>query len=178
MGVLYTREGVELEPLITGGDQKRGLRAGTENVIGIAGMGKAAEIAVNHLTDIDRIKSMRDRLEQGIIKIIPDAVVNGHPGKRLPNTLNVIIPDMRGESLVIALDERGVAISSGSACTAGYPEPSHTLLAMGRSEEEAHCSLRFSIGNTNTMEEIEETLQILNEIVNEQEAIVRFVSCR
>ena len=178
VGVLYMREGVELEPLITGGHQERGLRAGTENVIGIAGMGKAAEIAVNHLTDIDRIKLMRDRLEQGIIEIIPDAVVNGHPGKRLPNTLNVIIPNMRGESMVIALDERGVAISSGSACTAGDPEPSHTLLAMGRSEEEAHCSLRFSIGNTNTTEEIEETLQILNEIVNEQEAIVRFVSCR
>lgn len=178
VGVLYTREGVELEPLITGGHQERGLRAGTENVIGIAGMGKAAEIAVNHLSDRDRIKSMRDRLEQGIIEIISDAIVNGHPEKRLPNTLNVTIPNMRGESLVIALDERGVAVSSGSACTAGEPEPSHTLLAMGRSEKEAHCSLRFSLGETNTTEEIEETLQILNEIVNEQEAIVRFVSCR
>jgi cysteine desulfurase len=83
VGVLYMREGVELEPLITGGHQERGLRAGTENIIGIAGMGKAAEIAVNHLTDVERIRSMRDRLEQGIIKIILDAVVNGHPEKGL-----------------------------------------------------------------------------------------------
>jgi len=124
------------------------------------------------------LKYMRDRLEEGISEIIPDAVVNGDPERRLPNTINVTIPGMRGESLVIALDERGVSISSGSACTAGHPEPSHVLLAMGRSEEEAHCSLRFSIGEKNTMEEIEETLQILNEIVNENETIVRFVSCR
>jgi cysteine sulfinate desulfinase/cysteine desulfurase-like protein len=127
---------------------------------------------------MDRIKSMRDYLESGIKKIMSEAKTNGHSEFRLPNTLNVTFPKMRGESMVIALDEYGIAVSSGSACRAGQPEPSHALLAMGLSEEDAHCAVRFSLGHFNTIKEIEETLNAMEHIINEQVAIVRFVSCR
>ena len=104
--------------------------------------------------------------------------MNGHPENRLPNTLNVTLPGIRGESLLLALDARGVFLSSGSACKSGSPEPSHVLLAMGLSEEEAHCSLRFSLGIENTDEHIEKTLQLLAEVINTSISNVRFVSCR
>ncbi|UCG71243.1 MAG: IscS subfamily cysteine desulfurase [Thermoplasmata archaeon] len=178
VGALYLKKGIELEPLITGGHQERGLRAGTENVLGILGFGRAAELGMDGLSDMERVKTMRDRLESGITKIMPKVKINGHAEFRLPNTLNVTFPKMRGESIVIALDEYGIAVSSGSACRAGEPEPSHTLLAMGLSEEDAHCAVRFSLGHINTMEEIEKTLDALKHIIIEQEAVVRFVSCR
>jgi cysteine desulfurase NifS len=178
VGALYLKKGIELEPLITGGHQERGLRAGTENVLGIVGFGRACELAMDGLSDMDRVKSMRDYLENGIKKIMSEAKTNGHSEFRLPNTLNVTFPKMRGESMVIALDEYGIAVSSGSACRAGQPEPSHALMAMGLSEEDAHCAVRFSLGHFNTKKEIEETLNALEHIINEQEAIVRFVSCR
>jgi cysteine sulfinate desulfinase/cysteine desulfurase-like protein len=164
--------------VISGGHQERGLRAGTENVLGIIGLGRAVEYALDKLSDMDRIKTMRDKLEDGILKIVKGTKVNGHKELRLPNTLNVSFPDIRGEALVIALDEFGVAVSSGSACRAGQPEPSHALIAMGLTEDQAHCAVRFSLGHHNTMEEIEETLKKLEKIINEQEAVVRFVSCR
>jgi cysteine sulfinate desulfinase/cysteine desulfurase-like protein len=178
MGALFVRQGVSLDPLISGGHQERGLRAGTENVLGIAGCGRAAELALKHLSESESIRDKRDRLERGIREILPQARVNGHPRLRLPNTLNITLPGFRGESLVLALDQRGVAVSSGSACRAGNPEPSRALLSLGLSEEEAHCALRFSLGRENTLEDIERTLSILGEILRNQTAVVRFVSCR
>jgi cysteine desulfurase NifS len=178
VGALYIRTGVKIDPIITGGHQERGLRAGTENVLGIIGLGHAVEYALDQLNDMERLRAMRDHLEKGIQKIIPKAMINGHTDLRLPNTLNVSFPGIRGESLVLALDEFGISISSGSACRTGQPEPSHALTAMGITEEEAHCAVRFSLGHQNTEEEIEETLEKLGKIINEQEAVVRFVSCR
>jgi cysteine desulfurase NifS len=178
VGALYLKKDIELEPLVTGGHQERGLRAGTENLLGIIGFGKAAELAMDGLEDMESVGKLRDRLQEGILKFNSEAKINGHQEFRLPNTLNVTFPKMRGESIVIALDEYGIAISSGSACRAGQPEPSNALLAMGMSEEDAHCAVRFSLGHMNTEDEIERTLEVLEHIIKEQEAIVRFVSCR
>ena len=179
-GAVYVRKGVEvLPPLIHGGKQESGLRGGTENSVGIIGMGRAAQLASQRLDDMaGRVRSMRDALHEGIARIAPRAILNGHPADRLPNTLNVTLPGIRGESLLLALDSRGVFFSSGSACKSGSPEPSHVLLAMGLSEEEAHCSLRFSLGIENTDEEIERTLQLLAEVIDTSIGNVRFVSCR
>jgi cysteine sulfinate desulfinase/cysteine desulfurase-like protein len=127
---------------------------------------------------MNRVKERRDRLERGIHELIPNTKMVGHRDQRLPNTLSMTFPGMRGESLVLALDQKGVAVSSGSACHAGMPEPSHVLLAMGLSEEEAHCALRFSLGRGNTADDIERTLSSLKEICIDQKAMVRFVSCR
>jgi len=121
---------------------------------------------------------MRDRLEKGIVGIIPGVRLNGHRDESLPNTLNLIIPEIRGESLVLALDQKGIAISSGSACRAGTPEPSHALMAMGLSEEDAHCSVRISLGYENTIEEIDRAVESIGQIVHDKGAEVRFVSCR
>ena len=178
VGALYTRKGVLLEPLVSGGHQEKGIRAGTENVMGIVGLGKAAELVIDRLLDMVRVLRMRDRLERGIQELIPGVKLNGHREQRLPNTLNLTLPGMRGESLVIALDQKGVAVSSGSACRAGMAEPSHALMAMGLSEDEAHCALRFSLGLGNTMDEIDRTISILEKIARDQKAMVRFVSCR
>jgi len=178
VGALYVRKGVVLDALVSGGHQEMGLRAGTENVPGIAGFGKAAELAVDHLPLMAGLKELRDRLESGIRGLMPGVELNGHREKRLPNTLNLVLPGIRGESLVIALDQKGVAVSSGSACRAGQPEPSHALLAMGLSEEEAHCSARFSLGIGNTKDEVDHTVSLIGRIVNESEDIIRFVSCR
>ena len=177
-GALYVRQGVPLDPLVHGGKQEHGLRAGTENVPAIAGLGKAAELAIQRLPEMGRIRILRDRLEQGIRRIVPLAKRNGPPDMRLPNTLNVTLPGMRGESVVLALDQRGVALSSGSACRAGAPEPSHALLAMGLSSEEAHCALRFSLGVGNTEEEIDRTLSLIKDMIEDAAAGVRFVPCR
>jgi cysteine desulfurase NifS len=178
MGALFVRQGVSLDPLVSGGHQEQGLRAGTENVLGIAGFGTAAELALKHLPDSKAVREKRDQLEREILRILPQARINGHPRLRLPNTLNVTFPGFRGESLVLALDQRGVAVSSGSACRAGNPEPSHVLLALGLSEEEAHCALRFSLGRATSEEDIDRTLSILGDILRNQQAVVRFVSCR
>jgi cysteine sulfinate desulfinase/cysteine desulfurase-like protein len=121
---------------------------------------------------------LRDRLEDGIRALLPDARLNGHPEKRLPNTLNMHLPGYRGESIVLALDQNGIAISSGSACHSGSPEPSHVLRAMGLSDEEVHCSIRASLGVRTTEEEIDRTLACLDEILHHQKQIVRFAVCR
>ncbi|MDY6853120.1 MAG: IscS subfamily cysteine desulfurase [Thermodesulfobacteriota bacterium] len=178
VGALYVRNGVVLDSLVNGGGQEYGMRAGTENVVGIVGLGKAAELAIMNLSNMKRLQKMRDRLETGLKDLIPDAKLNGHKKERLPNTLNLTLPGMRGESLVIALDQRGIAVSSGSACRAGLPEPSHALIGMGLSEEDAHCALRFSLGFENTIEEIDRTVTLMGEIIRDQRAMVRFVSCR
>ena len=107
-----------------------------------------------------------------------DAKLNGNPEALLPNTLNMTLPGIRGESVVLALDQKGVSLSSGSACRAGSPKPSHALLAMGLSEEEAHCALRFSLGLSNTMEEIDRTIDLLGEVIRDKKTMVRFIPCR
>jgi cysteine desulfurase NifS len=178
VGAFYIRQGIELDPLVHGGKQEHGLRAGTENVPGIAGLGMAAQLAIQRLPEMSRIRTLRDRLETGIQRIVPDAKRNGPEEERLPNTLNITLPGMRGESVVLALDQRGVALSSGSACRAGSPEPSHALLAMGLSPEEAHCALRFSLGIENTEEEIDRTLGLMEQMISDTAASVRFVPCR
>jgi len=154
------------------------MRAGTENVLGIVGLGKAAELAVQRIHEMDRIKRMRDKLEKGIRELMAEAKLNGNPGAMLPNTLNITLPGIRGESVVLALDQKGVSLSSGSACRAGSPKPSHALLAMGLSEEEAHCALRFSLGLGNTMEEIDRTIDLLGEVIRDKKTMVRFIPCR
>lgn len=178
IGALYLRKGTVIEPLIHGGKQEGGLRAGTENIVGITGLGKASEIAARRLSEMDSVKKLRDKLEKGIKELIPEAKLNGHKQKRLPNTLNMSLPGFRGESLVMAMDRRGVAFASGSACRSGSPRPSHALMAMGLSEEEAHCSIRLSLGLDNTSEEIEHTIDQLKQVIRDSTATVRFVPCR
>lgn len=178
VGVLYVRKGIGFDALVSGGHQEWGLRAGTENVPGIVGFGKAAELGMDRIQDMSRVRQMRDRLEEGIMEVVVGAKVNGHDERRLPNTLNMTLPGIRGESLVIALDQTGIAISSGSACRSSEPEPSHALLAMGLSEEEAHCSVRFSLGTGNTDVDIDRTLAAIRHIITENNEVVRFVSCR
>ena len=178
VGALYVRKGVELEPLLHGGDQEHHLRAGTDNVPGIVGMGAAAELARQRLDDAVRIRDLRDRLAEGLRQIVPAAKVNGHPEQRLPNTLNVTLPGFRGESIVVHMSRKGIALSSGSACKAGSPEPASALLAMGLTAEEAHCTLRFSLGHETTAEDIDYTLAALRNVVTEAKNTVRFVPCR
>ena len=178
VGALYARKGVALDPLVHGGKQENNLRAGTENVPGIAGLGKAAELAARRLPEMTRVRELRDRLESGIRDLIPECKLNGPAEERLPNTLNVTLPGLRGESVVLALDQKGIALSSGSACRAGSPEPSHALIAMGLSDEQAHCALRFSLGLDNTHEEIDQTLDSIDGMLKEVSSGIRFVPCR
>ncbi len=178
IGALFVRKGVILDPLIHGGKQEGGLRAGTENSTGIAGLGKAAEIAAGTLVRRETVRRLRDRLEKSIRNVVRDARVNGATAERLPNTLNVTLPGMRGESLVLALDRKGVCLSSGSACRSGSPKPSHVLLAMGLSEEDAHCSIRFSLGIENTEAEMDRVAALVSEILATAQQSIRFVPCR
>lgn len=178
IGVLYVQRGVELSPLIHGGQQEGGLRAGTENVPAIVGLGKAAELAMGTLAEAERMKGLRDKLERGVRELIPGATLNGHPENRLPNTLNLTLPDLRGESLVIALDQHGISLSSASACKSGSPEPTHVLLAMGVPTEEAHCAVRFSLSPETTEEDIDTTVETLARVLEEMEATVRFLPCK
>lgn len=178
IGALYARKGVRLEPLIHGGKQEGGLRAGTENVPAIVGFGKAAELARLAVRDAAAIARQRDRLEAGIRTLVPDAVLNGHPTSRLPNTLNLTLPHLRGESLVVALDLHGISLSSGSACKSGSPEPTHVLLAMGRSDVDAHCAIRLSLSRDTTPEDVDDTVNALARVLAELETTVRFLPCK
>jgi cysteine desulfurase NifS len=177
-GALYARKGVDLAPLIHGGKQEQGLRAGTENVAAIVGLGRAAELAGQALAHGGRIRALRDRLEAGVRDLIPGARLNGHPERRLPNTLNLSLPGLRGESLVVALDQHGIALSSGSACKSGSPEPTHVLTAMGRSAADAHCAVRFSLADDTTEPDIDATLEALARVLEEMETTVRFLPCK
>lgn len=178
VGALYVRKGLSLDPLVHGGKQESGLRAGTENIPGIVGLGKAADLAKHAVRDKDGVRELRDRLEEMIREQVPDAVLNGHPTERTPNTLNLTLPDLRGESLVVALDMHGISLSSGSACKAGSPEPTHVLIAMGRSEAQAHCSVRFSLSRFTTADEIERTGAALEKVLDEMRTTVRFLPCK
>jgi cysteine sulfinate desulfinase/cysteine desulfurase-like protein len=178
IGALYVREGLDLEALVHGGGQEAGLSAGTENVPAIVGFGTAAELARRAVDHTDAIRGLRDRLQAGILELIPDAILNGSNQERLPNTLNLTLPGIRGESLVIALDRHGVSLSSGSACKSGSPKPTHVLLAMGRTEEEAHCSVRFSLSRHTTEEDVTATVTALGHVLEEMESTVRFLACK
>jgi cysteine desulfurase NifS len=178
VGVLFLKKGVPIEPLIHGGKQEVGLRAGTHNVPAIAGLGAAVKIAMQRLNEAERIKTLRDRLEYEIKELIPGTKLNGHPESRLPNILNLTLPELRGESLVIAMDQHGIALSSGSACKSGSPEPTHVLLAMGKSREEAHCAVRFSLSYETGPDDITATVQALKQVLEEMETTVRFLPCK
>jgi cysteine desulfurase NifS len=178
VGALYVKKGVALEPLVHGGKQENGFRAGTENVAAIVGLGEAAKMAAAGLNDTAAEARLRDRLEEGIIGLVPGATLNGHRGKRLPNSLNLTLPGLRGESLVVALDQHGVSISSGSACKSGSPEPTHVLMAMGRSEVEAHCSVRLSLSRYTTGDDVEITIETIANVLEEMETTVRFLPCK
>jgi cysteine desulfurase NifS len=181
VGALFVRKGIELEPLVHGGKQEAGLRGGTENVPGIVGMGQAAEVAgqtVRQTSPGNGLTTRRDRLQARLEKLVPGSRLNGHPEKRLPNTLNMTLPELRGEALVVALDRHGVSLSSGSACKAGSPDPTHVLLAMGRSADEAHCSVRFSLSHETTDEDIDHTIAALERVLEETRTTVRFLPCK
>jgi cysteine desulfurase NifS len=178
-GALYIRKGLDIEALISGGGQELGLRAGTENLAGIAGLGRAAELASGTVAAaMEEMAKLRMRLEEGLRELVPDARLNGEGAARLPNTVSMVLPGMRGESVVMALDRKGVSISSGSACRAGSPKPSHVLLAIGLSEEEAHCSIRATLGTGNNLQEIEGALAAFREVITNSKNIIRFSACR
>lgn len=166
IGALYIRKGVRIKPILFGGAQEKTLRPGTENTPGIVGLGKAAELAQAELTDkINRVQKLRDKLIAGITERIPEAKLNGHPMLRMPGNVNFSFRYIEGESLLLNLDIKGIAASSGSACTSGSLDPSHVLLAMGITHEIAHGSLRLSLGRENTEEDVDYCLEVLPEIV-------------
>jgi cysteine desulfurase len=165
VGALYVRKGTALEPMLYGGRHERSRRAGTENVPGIVGLGKAAELARVGLDSGEgRTKLMRNRLESALVQI-ESAGVNGDGAPRVPQTSSIHFDAIEGEALVIALDLKGLAISSGAACSSGAIEPSHVLTAMGLSPERARASIRFSLGQQNTMEEVEFAVGLVGETV-------------
>lgn len=167
IGALYKRKGIRLLPVVHGGGQEKKLRSGTENTIGIVGFGKAAEIAARDLeVEYDRTKRLRDRLVQGILEKIPEVRLNGHPEKRLPHNANFSFAYVEGESMLLSLDLKGIAASSGSACSSRALEPSHVLKAIGLPYELIHGSLRMTLGRANDEEDIDYVLEVLPEIVN------------
>ena len=172
VGALYVRAGTPLEPQFHGGHHERDRRPGTENVPGIVGFGKAAELARMRLTtDSARIESLRDRLEEMLVSSLASVRVNGDRSRRVPNTTNLAFTAAGGEALVIALDLRGVACSTGAACSSGAVEPSHVLLAIGLSPDEARSSLRFSLGRTTTAAEIDRAADIIPPAVERLRAL-------
>lgn len=162
VGALYVRKGIMLPALIQGGAQERNRRAGTENVPGIVGMGKAMELAVGSLEEsAAKMTALRDRLIRELPKRIPEIKLNGHPTDRLPNNVNYSIKYIEGESILLMLDLNGIAASSGSACTSGSLDPSHVLLAMGLTHEVAHGSVRMTLSEETTEEDVEYVLDVL-----------------
>jgi cysteine desulfurase len=172
VGAMYVRRGTPLEPLIVGGSHERRQRAGTENVPGIVGLGKAAELAMESLADgtVGRIAGLRDRLEAGVLQIAGTGV-NGAGAPRVANTTNIRFEQVEGEALVIALDLKGVAVSGGSACHSGSTEPSHVLMAMGLDKHAARASLRFSLLRTATEEDVEHVLHVVPQAVEHLRAL-------
>ncbi len=159
IGVLYLRRGTRFRPLLRGGHQERGRRAGTENSAAIVALGKAAEQAMQHMEEENtRVKAMRDRLEQGILDAVPNAFVTGDTDNRLPNTANIAFEYIEGEGILLMLNKAGIAASSGSACTSGSLEPSHVMKAMGIPYTAAHGTVRFSLSRYNSMDEIERVI--------------------
>lgn len=161
IGALFVRKRLELEPIIFGGGHERGLRSGTENVAGAVGFAKAAELALESCEqEMKRLTRLRDKLIEGVLKI-PDTRLNGHPKARLPNNANFSFKYIEGEALLMRLNAKGIAVSTGSACSSKSLQPSHVLLAMGLDPVEAHGSLRVSLGRFNTEEEVDYFLSVL-----------------
>jgi cysteine desulfurase len=175
VGALFVRRSTLLRPTQVGGRHERGRRAGTENLAGIVGMGKAAELAMEWLSNggalsanqsaPQRMRALRDRLEREILGAVPGARVNSAAAERVPNTSNIVFDGIEGESFVIAMDLKGISVSTGAACSSGAIEPSHVLTAMGLTGEEARGSIRFSLGKQNTEEEVELVLARVPEVV-------------
>lgn len=163
VGALYVRKGTLLQPLFYGGSHERSRRAGTENVPGIVGLGRAAELAAEGLANggAENMRTLRDRLEQAVLSEVESAEVNGGGAQRVPNTANIYFDYIEGEALVIALDLKGLAVSTGAACSSGAIEPSHVLTAMGLTSDRARASLRFSLSKQNTEDEIDFALQLI-----------------
>ncbi len=172
VGALYLRRGSRFLPFLRGGHQERNRRSGTENVTSIIGLGKAAEIARDHIDEENTaVKVMRDRLEEKILKRVPRTILNGDKKKRLPNTTNISFEFIEGEGILLLLNELGIAASSGSACTSGSLEPSHVLRAMGVPFTAAHGSIRFSLSRYNTMEEVDYVIEKLPPVIENLRSI-------
>jgi len=172
MGALYIKKGTRIQPVIQGGGQERGLRSGTENILGIVGMGKAAEIAQKEMEgEGKRLSQLRNKLIKGVLDTIKRSYLNGHPTKRLPNNANLRFSYIEGESLILGLDMLGIQVSSGSACTSKTLEPSHVLLAIGLAHEEAHGSLVFTLGKQNSEEDVDYVLEVLPGVVKRLRAM-------
>ena len=172
VGALYIRKGLHIQRFMEGGAQERNQRAGTENVASIVAMGAAIELAVKHLNEnVEKIAAMRDHLTKRILEEIPYTRLNGHPEQRLPGNVNVCFRFIEGEALLLSLDLMGIAGSSGSACTSGSLDPSHVLLAIGLPHEIAHGSLRLSLSEENTMEEVDYVVEALKKIVERLRAM-------
>ncbi|MCC5634410.1 cysteine desulfurase NifS [Nostoc sp. CHAB 5844] len=175
IGALYVRRGVRFRPLLIGGHQERGRRAGTENVPGIVGLGKAAELELLYLEEATtRERQLRDRLEQTLLAKIPDCEVNGDTKQRLPNTTNIGFKYIEGEAILLLLNKHGICASSGSACTSGSLEPSHVLRAMGLPYTTLHGSIRFSLCRYTTDAEIDRVIEVMPEIVERLRALSPF----
>lgn len=175
IGALYVRRGTDLEPLMQGGGQERGKRPGTENVPLAVGFAKAVELAVeNREAESTRLRALRDRLESEIRLNFPEAIINGHPTNRLPHILNISFDSnkvaLEGEMLLMNMDLKGIAITSGSACTSGSMQPSHVLLAMGRDPKTAKATLRFAFGKANTAEDVAYVVESLRAVLTQMTA--------
>jgi cysteine desulfurase len=176
VGVLYVKKGTRIAPFLLGGHQEGGRRAGTENVPGIVGLGKACELAREHMQDENtRVKALRDKLESAILMTCPDSRVNGDREHRLPNTTNISFEYVEGEAILLLLDRHGICASSGSACTSGSLEPSHVLRAMGVPFTAAHGSIRFSLSRYNTEDEVDLTIEKMPEIIHRLRELSPFV---
>ena len=174
VGAIWVRRGLRLLPLLTGGKHERNRRAGTENVAGIVGMGAAAAAARGKMADEGtRLAALRDRLEEGILRAVPGTVVNGARQPRVPNTTNVSFDRVEAESLLIALDLDGIAVSTGSACSSGTLEPSHVLKAMGFPPHRTQNSIRFSLGAGNTDADIDRVIAVLPGMVDKLRSLTR-----
>jgi cysteine desulfurase len=179
VGALYVCGGTQLQPLFYGGQHERSRRAGTENVPGIVALGKAAELAMQGFDhgDDKKISALRDRLQQGIVAQVEEAGLNGEGTPRVPNTANIYFDHIEGESMVISLDLKGLAVSTGAACSSGAVEPSHVLTAMGLRSDRARASIRFSLGKQNTAEDIDLALALVPEAVARLRELSPSYSC-
>jgi cysteine desulfurase len=177
VGILYVRKGTRLAPFMVGGHQEAGRRAGTENVPGIVGLGKACELAAQNLEEENnKIKFLRDKLENTLLQMCPGSRLNGDKDNRLPNTSNISFEYVEGEAILLMLDKYGICASSGSACTSGSLEPSHVLRAMGVPFTSAHGSIRFSLSRYNTEEEVDYTIENMPPIINKLRQLSPFVA--
>ena len=172
VGALYVKKGTKIHPIMHGGGQEKGLRSGTENLPGIIGMAKAAEISEGEMeAEAKRLRLLRDKLIKGILDSIERSYLNGHPTKRLPDNAGLRFSYVEGESLILSLDMFGIQVSSGSACTTKTLEPSHVLLAIGLAHEEAHGSLLFTLGKQNQAEDVDYVLEVLPDVVKRLRAM-------